>query len=87
MDAARPVAGRRIDLATPTPGFTASVYAANNVPADIAGWSKVSEDTQVDQDERIRLDTRRKRYRYYLVWITALPEGDKAAIAELTLQR
>ena len=87
VDAARPVAGRRIDLATPTPGFTASVYAANNVPADIAGWSKVSEDTQVDQDERIRLDTRRKRYRYYLVWITALPEGDKAAIAELTLQR
>lgn len=87
VDAGQAVAARRIDLATPTPGFTASVYAANDVPGDIDGWSKVSDDTQVDQDERIRLDTQGKRLRYYLVWITRLPEGDKAAIAELTLQR
>jgi len=87
VDAGSPVLGRRVDLVTPTPGFTASIYASNEVPEDIDGWRKVSEDTQVAQDARLRLDTAGGRYRYYLVWITSLPEGKKAAIAELTLRR
>jgi serine/threonine-protein kinase len=87
VDAGSPVSARRLDIATPTPGFTASAYAANEVPPNINGWSKVSRDTQVREDDRIRLETGARRFRYYLVWITTLPEGNKAAIAELTLRR
>ena len=62
-------------------------YAAKDAPENIDGWSKVSGDTQAIQDARIRLDTGGRRFRYYLVWITSLPEEKKAAIAELTLRR
>ena len=88
VDAGSRVAGRRLDLVTPTPGFMASAYAANEVPPGINGWSKVSRDTRATEKTRLRLETGRRRFRYYLVWITALPEGgDRAAIAELTLRR
>ena len=87
VDAGKPVAARRLDLVTPTPGFTASAYGANEVPEDIGGWSKVSGDSQVTQDARIRLGTGGKRFRHYLVWITSLPEANRAEIAELTLRK
>jgi hypothetical protein len=87
VDAGGAVLARRLDLATPTPGFTASAYAANDVPENINGWSKVSRDTRITEDAKIPLDTGGKRFRYYLVWITTLPDGKKAAIAELTLRK
>ncbi|MEJ7751052.1 MAG: hypothetical protein WKF32_06355, partial [Thermoleophilaceae bacterium] len=87
VDAGPAVKARRLDLTTATPGFTASVYAANKVPEDISGWSKVSEDTTVKQDARIAVDTLDRSYRYYLVWITELGENEKAEIQELTLRR
>jgi serine/threonine-protein kinase len=94
VDAGSPVAGKRLDLVTTRPGWTAAVYAAPGpeAPDDIDGWTKVSRDTTVDQDERIPLRAGRARYRLYLVWVTALPqggdgEGEKASISELTLRR
>ena len=87
VDAGSALSVRRVDLVTPTPGFSASVYAANEVPEDLTGWSKVSEDTRISQDARVRVRTEGQRFRYYLIWITSLPEGKKAAIAELTLRR
>jgi hypothetical protein len=87
VDAAKPVSGRRLDLTSSTPGFTASIYAATRVPHDISGWTKVSDDVKVGESERISLDTAGKRFRYYLVWITSLPDGDKAQIQELSLYR
>ncbi len=87
VDAGRPLAARRLDLVTPTPDFMASIYAANEVPEEITGWSKVSDDTEITQDARIRLSTLGRRFRYYLVWITSLPEDQQAAIAELTLRK
>ncbi len=87
VDAGTQVAARRLDLVTPTPGFTASAYAAKDAPGSIDGWSKVSGDTQVTQDARIRVETGGRRFRYYLVWITSLPEGKRAEIAELTLRK
>ncbi|MDQ4049442.1 MAG: protein kinase [Actinomycetota bacterium] len=93
VDAGSPVAAKRLDLVTTRPGWTAAIYAANGseAPEDIAGWTKISRDTTVEQDERIPLRTGGTRFRLYLVWITALPQGaeggDKAAISELTLRR
>ncbi len=87
VDAGSPIAARSLELTTSTPGFTAAVYAANDVPEGIGGWTKVSADVEAGERERIRLRTRGREFRRYLVWITALPEGNKAAIQELTLFR
>jgi len=87
VDAGSALKARRLDLTTATPGFTASVYAANEVPEDISGWSKVSEDAEITQDARIAVDTLDRSYRYYLLWITALGDNEKAEIQELTLRR
>jgi hypothetical protein len=37
--------------------------------------------------QRFRLDTRGTGYRYYLLWIVELPEGNKAEVQELGLKR
>ena len=94
VDTGSPVAAKRVDLVTTRPGWTTSIYAAKGTeaPGDIVGWTKVSRDTRVDEDERIPLRTGGTKFRFYLVWITALPAkgeagGDKAAISELTLRR
>jgi len=63
------------------------VYAANEVPEDISGWSKVSRDIEVTQDARVTVDTLDRTYRYYLLWITDLGDNERAEIQELTLQR
>jgi serine/threonine protein kinase len=87
VDADNEVAARQLDLVTSTPGFRAAVYAANTVPGGIGGWTKVSATTTVRQDEKIPLDTASRRFRYYLVWITKLPESGKADIRELRLEK
>ena len=85
VDTGRPVAARRLDVTTSTPGFTAAVYAANEVPEDVAGWTKVSTDTTVGAEQEISLDTGGQRFRYYLLWITELPEDGKATVKELSV--
>jgi eukaryotic-like serine/threonine-protein kinase len=87
VDTDNEVAARQLTLATSTPGFKASVYAANTVPGRIGGWTKVSATTTARQDQKIPLDTASRRFRYYLVWITELPEGGKADIRELSLEK
>jgi eukaryotic-like serine/threonine-protein kinase len=82
-----PVAAKRIDLVTSTPGWRATIYASNSVPQSIRGWAQVSRSTKVGQDQSITLDTRGQRFGNYLVWITSLPPGNKATIAELSLKR
>ncbi len=87
VDAGSPIAARGMSLTTPTPGFKAAIYAANDVPKEISGWTKVSADFTAAEKETVRLNTRGRDYRRYLLWITELPEGNKAAISELTLLR
>ena len=88
LDAGSPIAARGMSLTTSTPGFKAAVYAANgSVPEQISGWTKVSGDFTAGEKETVRLNTRGKDYRRYLLWITELPEGNKAAISELALLR
>jgi eukaryotic-like serine/threonine-protein kinase len=88
VEAPSPVAARRLDITTEEPGWTAEIYAARDeVPEEIEGWEPVSGRTRVDETERIRLDTARTEFRYYLVWIVdPLPDG-KATINELELLR
>jgi tRNA A-37 threonylcarbamoyl transferase component Bud32 len=87
VDAGSEVAAKEVAVRTSTPGFTAAVYAANEVPDDIAGWTKVSTDTRIGQEQQIQLDTGGQSFRYYLLWITELPEDGKAAVKELSVLR
>jgi len=87
LDLERPIPARRLSLVTATPGFRAAVYASQTVPDSIGGWTKVSATETVKEDQAFQLDTARRRFRYYLVWITQLPDSGKAEIQELSLSR
>jgi serine/threonine-protein kinase len=97
VDAAPVLAGKQIEIQTPTPGFVALIYVANHIdlslpygdstPLTARGWQgPVGEDPDVHNGAHIQLNLGGGRYRYYLVWITKLPPGmQSASIAELTL--
>jgi serine/threonine-protein kinase len=82
-----PLAARRLDIITPTPGFDVDVYASNaeSVPGAVGDWDqRVGGETDVGEEQKIRLGTGVK-YTRYLLWITNLPPGGRAEITELTL--
>ena len=88
VDAGSPVAARRLSIVSPEPGFEATVYAAADTPSEIGGWTRVAEPTRVGETARIRLDTRGRKFRNYLIWITGLPAGQsRSSISEITLLR
>jgi hypothetical protein len=99
LDAAPGLRARALEVQTPTPGFTAAVYAAQKfdstlpyeAPESLAerGWAQLAAPREITREQTtIRLDTRGVRMRYYLLWITRLPAGSEtAAISELTLFR
>jgi eukaryotic-like serine/threonine-protein kinase len=82
-----PVAARRLDLVTSTPGFRAAIYGSNSVPSALSRWRRLSRTLNVKQDQSFSLDTATRRFRNYLVWISQLPEGGKAVIRELSLKK
>ena len=92
IDASPGVAARQLELRTPAPGFTATVYVAEsstpeNPPPDGA-WTEVSATRNVAESEKFDLDTAGQRFRRYLVWITQLaPEAKRAEISEILLYR
>ena len=88
LDASPGVAAVAMRVLTPTPGFVAEVYAAQDGPPDtLDGWAKVAPArTVTEKDTRVTLATQGTAYRYYLIWITKLPEGAKQVrISELSL--
>jgi eukaryotic-like serine/threonine-protein kinase len=88
VDARPGVAARALELRTPDPGWTAGVYgAAGGPPDDISGWKLLAPARTVTEErQRFDLDTGRRRYRYYLVWITRLA-GDQGKVSEVYLFR
>jgi hypothetical protein len=53
-------------------------------PSDI--WTRLGGGTVEKSKQSFKLDTGDRRYRYYLVWITALPPNkSQVAITQLTL--
>jgi eukaryotic-like serine/threonine-protein kinase len=87
VDAGSAIPGRAVAVTTSTPGFTGAIYGANNVPESIEGWTRLSRQVKFREEERVTLRPGTRDFRRYLVWITALPEGNRAAIQELTLFR
>jgi serine/threonine-protein kinase len=95
VDASPGIAAKQIEIQTPTPGFAVQIYATNSYkelpygdPTSLSarGWlGPVGSDQSVSAQARLPLHVG-GLYRYYLVWITALPPGrELATISELTL--
>jgi serine/threonine-protein kinase len=99
LDAAPGVVGKAIEIQTPTPGFAVRIYVANQAPASLPygdstplsarGWQgPVGQSGSVSDGARIPLSLGGRPFRYYLIWITALPpKMNSASIGELTLFR
>jgi eukaryotic-like serine/threonine-protein kinase len=79
VDAKPSTAARRIVIETPKAGWQAAIYVAprGKVPVSLDGWTRVGGGTVTRREQRFSLDTGDRRYRYYLVWITKLPPGEK----------
>ena len=87
VDAGNRVAARQMDVVTSTPGFRGAVYASDSVPARLRGWEKVSRTLRFKESQAIEIDTSERRFRNYLLWISRLPEGGKAVVKELSLEK
>ncbi len=89
VDASPGVAARQIQIQTPTPGFEAEIYVAEDaLPPSVPdpGWTKLAGPTLIGDDEKLDLDTAGNRFRRYLVWIVRLPEGEESIeISEILL--
>jgi eukaryotic-like serine/threonine-protein kinase len=88
VDAKPGVAATSILIGTQKPGWDAEIYAAGagSVPDDLDGWTKVGEGTIDKRKTRLTLDTGGEEQRYYLIWITSLPEDEQhVGISEVSL--
>jgi eukaryotic-like serine/threonine-protein kinase len=85
VDAGGLIAARALALVTGTPDFKAAVYASETVPPNLRGWTRLTPVETVKQDFTFRFNTRGRKYRNYLLWISDLPEDGKAQVNELSL--
>jgi serine/threonine-protein kinase len=88
VDASPGVSAKAMELRTPTQGWSGAIYAATTGPPEdsLEGWVKVATLDDVKRSQQVELDTAGKRFRYYLVWIDKLPEGEsKVEISDLAL--
>jgi predicted small secreted protein len=98
LDASPGVLAKAIQVRTSTPGFAVQVYGALTAPPELSygdstplsarGWQgPLGGSPSVANNARIRLTVSRP-FRYYLLWLTALPPGSSSAsITDLTLFR
>ena len=92
IDAEPSVNARSLEIQTPEPGWKMEIYGATDAGRPTSGpataWTKLADGTVEKRKQTFKLDTGDRRYRYYLVWITALPpDKDQVAITQLTLSR
>jgi eukaryotic-like serine/threonine-protein kinase len=90
VDAKPGVAAREIEIVSPTRGWRGAVYAAPNgpPPTKLSGFERLASVDARRTRTRLKLPAGTKRYRYYLVWITKLPEGEQSVeIGEIRLFR
>jgi hypothetical protein len=88
LDAGRGVLARGIRIVTPTEAWKLELYVSNRIPPSVTGWTEVGSGTMDAKRKTFSLDTGRQRFRYFLVWVTALAPDDGrfgAAISELRL--
>ena len=71
LDAGRRASVEEIVVETDTPGFAAEIQAGNSREGEFVA---VASDREVGARTTFEIDTRGRRYRFYVVWITNLDE-------------
>jgi eukaryotic-like serine/threonine-protein kinase len=88
VDAAHGVNATRIEIRSRTPGWSGAIYGARkSLPAELPsdGWVKLADVSDAGRRERIGLPGS-EPMRYYLVWVTSLPEGsERVELSEIVL--
>lgn len=96
VDARPGVEATLLTVQSAEPGWRAEIYATDSVPDELergttlseAGWSRLASGTVERREQRFRLDTEGRSYRYYLVWIDQLPpDAERVEIDEIALER
>jgi eukaryotic-like serine/threonine-protein kinase len=90
VNASPGTAAAELQIFDRTPGFTATIYARENLPPlqwPDPGWKQISAPTTVGAKTTIKLTSGETRYRYFLVWITSLGGHEQLSIAEIALYR
>jgi serine/threonine-protein kinase len=78
-----PAKAKRVEVITPNPGFSASVYGSNAAPADLSGWRPLGKLRGRGTRMRATLPGT-VAYSHYLIWIDKLPpQRDSASIATI----
>jgi serine/threonine-protein kinase len=88
VDAKPFVRGSAILIQSPHPGWKATIYGAppGAAPASLDGWTEIGGGTVTRPKQTFKLDSSAGPFRYYLVWITALPaDDDVVGIGQITL--
>jgi hypothetical protein len=96
LDASPGVVARAIEIQTPTPGFTAAIYASTGFkpspptgsPESLTalGWAPLAPAQSIGAHTTVAINPSGLLFRYYLIWITKLPPGrETAEISEATL--
>jgi serine/threonine-protein kinase len=86
VTAESPVAGRRLEVLSDTPGFAAKIYAAPAPAQDLAEWGNPIGALSGAKKETATLHIPPgRRYRSYLIWIDKLPAGGQVKLNEVRL--
>jgi serine/threonine-protein kinase len=84
-----PVAARRVEVLSSTPGWSGQVYAAPDAPAaTLSGWGRPVAKLRGGSKESVALRTPAgQRFRSYLIWIDKLPPSGFVRLTEVRLLR
>jgi serine/threonine-protein kinase len=80
---------RDVAIATPLPGWTVEVRAADDPSTTLDGWTAVSKPTPVESNKKIEVDLDGHETRHLLLWITKLsidtedPDRSRARIGDI----
>jgi eukaryotic-like serine/threonine-protein kinase len=96
LDASPGVVARSVEIQTPTPGFSATIYASTGPRAasssgvaqslEALGWTRLAAPRTIGSRATIPIDASGLLYSHYLVWIVRLPPGrSSVGISEVTL--
>jgi serine/threonine-protein kinase len=79
-----PVKGRRVEVLTPTAGFSASVYGSNSVPTGLQGWGKPLARLKGSGSKLRATLPGASPFSHYLIWIDKLPpQRDSVSISTI----
>jgi serine/threonine-protein kinase len=89
VTAASPVAARKLEVRSTTPGWSAQVYATTDAPATtLSGWGQPVAKLSGTPREAVPLHTPAgEPFRSYLIWIDKLPTSGVVRLTEVRLLR